>query len=342
MPGFDALTLLQLLKRVVVSSFLFFSGFTPHIWQLLACTHLLKLQVANSNGPIPVLLCRPTGGGKTAVQNATSITLGGGISLMLVPLLALAGDQTSKLRAVAAKQKKVRVYNLDEIKKAKKKRRLQRELIQNLDPSSGITVYLFSSPQTITTDKSWQKCFQKLIELGKMKMVTIDECHLYANFGMEFRGEFVDLKDSLFLLLSSAPNSIPVLFMTATGAKDMVNELEQLTGLVFEKPADILWPYDTTLFQRRNISLQMKFSISPLSELKSQLRKLDEEEIRNNKCIVYTKSVKRCDSLHSQARALMDSEMIPGDVVMVNGTLFIEQKFHNVELFVGSVKKSFV
>jgi hypothetical protein len=47
--------------------------------------------------------------------------MGGGVCLTIVPLLALAGDQTTKIRKAAEKQEAIRVYNLDEIKNSCKK-----------------------------------------------------------------------------------------------------------------------------------------------------------------------------------------------------------------------------
>ena len=131
--------------------------------------------------------------------------------------------------------------------------------------------------------------------------------------------------------------------MTATGTKRMVEELEQLTGLTFNKPNDtmfgkpnkILWPKESAAFSRRNVSIELKFNNSSVSETKSALRELNNPAKANNQFILYTNSVKRCAHLLNQAKLLMDTELIPGDLLTVNGSLFKEQKFHNTELFVG-------
>jgi superfamily II DNA helicase RecQ len=103
------------------------------------------------------------------------------------------------------------------IQELQEKQQLQKALLDDLNQQSAVTVYLFASPQTITTDSTWQGTFDGLIEQWKMKVLTIDECHLFASFGLEFRKEFLDLKDALFSKLAQSPNPIPVLFMTATG-----------------------------------------------------------------------------------------------------------------------------
>ena len=46
--------------------------------------------------PAPVLLVRPTGGGKSSVRDVYSI-MNGGFSLTITPLLSLGADQESKI-----------------------------------------------------------------------------------------------------------------------------------------------------------------------------------------------------------------------------------------------------
>jgi hypothetical protein len=324
-----------IIRTIILAAFAAFHGFVPKTWQLECVSHILKTIVNGYPGPVPILLCRPTGGGKSAVRDCLALIIGGGVALTVVPLLAVAGDQTSKVRRAAQREGNIRVYNLDEYKNSRKKRELQNSLLDELDPNSGITVYLFTSPQTITTDTTWQRTFKTLIEDGKFKLLTIDECHLFASFGLEFRKEFLDLDHTLLQNLNNSPNPVPVLFMTATGTKKMVDELEQLTSLVFTKPDNILWPGNTSDFFRRNVSLELKFNDSSLSDIKAHLRSFHDPTVSQNQFILYTNSVKRCTHLLQQSKSLMDSELIAGDVLTVNGSLFKEQKFHHTDVFVG-------
>jgi hypothetical protein len=323
-----------LLSTVVAMAFAFLHGFAPQAFQEEAAAHLLQAHAVGANGPTSILLCAPTGGGKSAVRDCFSHVIGGGVSLTIVPLLALAGDQTRKIQQIA-EGKPISVYNIDEMKGSKKTRRLQRALIDSLHPDNGHTVYIFSSPQTITRDSSWKKTILKLIDKQLLSSVTIDECHLFANFGVEFRSEFLELEESLFNPLQKADYNVPVLFMTGSGTAKMVTELEQLTGIQFDKDKDILWSSSCSDFARRNVTLNLKFDNSPLREIKTNLRLLDKDTHRNHKIIIYTNSVRRCVSLHDSAASLMNSELIFGDLLSVNGTLFREQKSHDTELFSG-------
>jgi hypothetical protein len=109
------------LAEVIADSFHAFHGFLPKPWQVQTCQHLLRSIIDDPPGAVPILLCRPTGGGKSAVRDCASFAMGGGVCLTIVPLLALAGDQTTKIRKAAERQEAIRVYNLDEIKTVVKK-----------------------------------------------------------------------------------------------------------------------------------------------------------------------------------------------------------------------------
>jgi superfamily II DNA helicase RecQ len=224
------------------------------------------------------------------------LCFGGGVVLTIVPLLALSADQRKKIEIIGSIVDCIEVYNLDTMKNRDAKQGLVRELLE-MDVESGLTVYLFASPQTITGgDKTWARMTARLIEKQKLKLVAIDECHLFANFGMEFRNEFVKLQEELFSLLAATEESIPVLFMTATATRRMVDDLETLTHLSFDTENDILWSSDPVAFSRPEIDITLNFNRSPLQKLKQCVRLLDEN---NNKerSILYSNSRKRCISL---------------------------------------------
>ena len=72
-------------------------GKTPYAWQQKVIAHLCCMQIPQSSiAPAPVLLVRPTGGGKSAVRDVSSI-LSGGFSLTITPLLSLGADQEEKI-----------------------------------------------------------------------------------------------------------------------------------------------------------------------------------------------------------------------------------------------------
>jgi superfamily II DNA helicase RecQ len=66
----------------------------PHDWQDEAISHIIALVKANSCGPL--LLVRPTGGGKSAVRDTVAVILAG-VVLTISPLLSLGSDQNKKI-----------------------------------------------------------------------------------------------------------------------------------------------------------------------------------------------------------------------------------------------------
>jgi superfamily II DNA helicase RecQ len=72
----------------------------------------------------------------------------------------------------------------------------------------------------------------------KLQSFTVDELHLFTKFGMHFRSEFLALKPLVFNRLKDTATTTycPVLVMTATCTKLVVNQFEQMTGITFPNP----------------------------------------------------------------------------------------------------------
>jgi hypothetical protein len=323
-----------LLTSVVATAFETVHGFAPREWQAQEASYILKCCCRPpTNKPQPILLVRTTSGGKSAVRDAVGVCTSG-IVLTIVPLLSLAADQVQKLTKLQEKDPTFSCFNLDKVRNFRARRRLQEQLLA-LPPHTNKCVFLFASPQTFTNDPSWVETYHQLIAKSNVRFLAIDECHLYANFGIEFRAEFFLLRAAILDKLTQGPDhNIVVLFMTASATKGMVEDLEFLTGLVFNKPNDILWPSDIESVMRRNVGIRINFDNSPVRMLKRFIRMLDACQLKE-KMIMYSNSLKRCLRLLQAVRKFMDDEAIDGDVVAVNGGLFKEQKFHNTELFVG-------
>jgi superfamily II DNA helicase RecQ len=91
----------------------------------------------------------------------------------------------------------------------------------------------------------------------QLRFMAIDECHLYASFGIEFRSEFYLLRGTLLEQLNTCTqHNIVILFMTASATKSMVEDLELLTALTFAKPNDVLWPSDLASIMHHSIRIK--------------------------------------------------------------------------------------
>ena len=85
---------------------------TPHDWQTRIIHDLV--QSHRSNNKSTMLIVRPTGGGKSLVYQVAGYLMKG-ITLFISPLLALASDQTRKLRKVTCTQPDFISLHLDDM-----------------------------------------------------------------------------------------------------------------------------------------------------------------------------------------------------------------------------------
>ena len=329
------------LEQAILRSFTDWHGKTARPWQVNACGEVIKRHTIQPTvSPIlrPVLLVRSTGGGKSAVRDVSGF-LCGGISITIVPLLSLAADQTSKLTHLSLSQglhHRLRVFNLDVIRSEKLNTLLRNHLeeLSSTDTSKK-RVFLFTSPQKITNNPSWQQTIARCCHNGSLRLLAVDECHLYATHGMEFRAEFAELRKCLFKTITRQSKiPLPVLFMTATASSAMVEDLQTLTGLRFDVTQDLIWPNRHSGVHCRNICLDLSFKDTALRRIKAELIKTCQSP-NGQKIIVYSNSRKAIQNLHKNCRAEFNRLAIQKDILLVHGTMFREQKFHHTNLFVG-------
>ena len=116
-------------RDVIKCAFSTAHPFTPKGWQVDVGSKLLSASCDTTRaGPIPILLVRPTGGGKSAVRDAVGLCLGG-VILTICPLLSLAADQVDKLKPLANREANVDVFNVDAIQNSRRNRELQQDLL---------------------------------------------------------------------------------------------------------------------------------------------------------------------------------------------------------------------
>ena len=88
----------------------------------------------------------------------------------------------------------------------------------------------------------WKTVVIGLINRRVLKLVCVDEIHLFVMFGLTFRKEFTLLKASFFRHLIDNSNTVdntngcyclkvPLLLMTATFNRELISLLEQMIGI---------------------------------------------------------------------------------------------------------------
>ena len=201
--------------------------------------------------------------------------------------------------------------------------------------SISTSVLVFSSAQALTDNPIYRTMLHSLLNM-KLVLVCIDEVHLFVQFGLWFRSEFVRLKSVLFDHLRRGADSdktlVPVLFMTATCDRDLLGQLEILTGLTF-LVHNIFWPDVIGMQQRRQRISYMPSNramgtITPL--ITGLMRKQDGSQF-----IIYSNSRVRLESAHLRLLSSLDAvqPLCKRDVILITGPMSKEQRFHQTHLF---------
>jgi superfamily II DNA helicase RecQ len=125
-------------------------------------------------------------------------------------------------------------YHLDEVKTAASRNRIVQELL-DLESNTTKSIFLFASPQAITNDTNpWRSMLLTLHRKGILRLVVIDELHLYLQFGLSLRSEFKMLTSLLLDKLFPVNNqrSHPALLvMNATISQRWLHTFRKMTKL---------------------------------------------------------------------------------------------------------------
>jgi superfamily II DNA/RNA helicase len=180
---------------------------------LRAAVHAAFLTPAGSTTTI----CLPTGGGKSLAFQLPALAWQneGGLTVVIVPTVALAKDQETRFRTALKSRRGHQIEipvplafhgGLDESDR--------RAMLQAV--RGGQTPIVFTSPEAaigVLRDPLFEAARQ-----GRLRIFAVDEAHLIAQWGEEFRPEFQSLAGLRDSLLEACPPAAPfrTLLLTAT------------------------------------------------------------------------------------------------------------------------------
>jgi superfamily II DNA helicase RecQ len=156
-------------------------GHDPHPWQADILVTLFPKKKGH-----PHLLVRPTGGGKSMIWDVFTSTKSVTVVLSIASLLSLSKDQTTKLEMKARTSKLVSIH-LDEYRSKEEVNAIVASVA--LVPQSTASLILFASPQVL--ENKYRGLLRMLIQKKMLSMVCVDEVHLFVQFGLRFRAEFL-------------------------------------------------------------------------------------------------------------------------------------------------------
>lgn len=227
-----------------------------------------------------VFVNMPTGGGKSlAFQLSAAIC--SGVTIVIMPLISLINDQIRYLNSINLKN----IFLKDDF-------HFEKNFIYKNFETSNLTErikLIYLTPEKLFLSESTFNFVNTLYIKGLIDRFVIDEVHCLAQWGKDFRPEYLNLSK----LKEDFP-LVPLLAMTATAnidARDEIIEFLNLKNcLVFRSS-----------YNRSNIYLEVKDKTkcsNPLKDISNFIR----STYPNGSGIIYCSSRKECESIANKLK----------------------------------------
>ncbi len=203
------------------------------------------------------LVLMATGGGKSLCYQIPALVREG-VGVVVSPLIALMQDQVDALTAVG-----VRAGFLNSTQDPDERRLVEQAFL------AGELDLLYLAPERLRLDSTLH-----LFDRGKMSLFAIDEAHCVAQWGHDFRPDYLALS-----VLHERWPAVPRIALTATATKATHQEIAQRLNLVDAR-------HFVASFDRPNI----QYRIVPKDEPQRQLLHLLRTEHDGDAGIVYRQS----------------------------------------------------
>jgi superfamily II DNA/RNA helicase len=173
-----------------------------------------------------ILVNLPTGSGKSTVALAPAFVKGQpvGVSVVVVPTIALALDQERRMRELLGGTQQRFAYTQST---PKEERRAMRQGLRD-----GVQTVVFVSPESVTGTMSY--ALFDAARAGHLRYFVVDEAHLVDQWGTEFRPDFQAMagirRELLDVQQSAGYEPFRTVLMTATLAPSAADLLVEFFG----------------------------------------------------------------------------------------------------------------
>jgi ATP-dependent DNA helicase RecQ len=227
-----------------------------------------------------VLCVMPTGAGKSLCYQLPAV-VGGGLTMVVSPLISLMEDQVQQLRDenIPAAFLNSSLPPAD-----------QREVMAQLN--SGFEGLLYIAPERLLAAH-----FQPMLERLRPRLLAVDEAHCISQWGHDFRPEYSRLGEARRRL-----GDPPAIALTATATQDVRADI--VTQLGLRNPNVVVTGFDRPglLYESRRIEKGVNKNAMLLDLLKDE----------PGSAIVYCATRKAVDQLCAELpRSLRDRRVIP-------------------------------
>ncbi|WP_199431275.1 DNA helicase RecQ [Qaidamihabitans albus] len=189
------------------------------------------------------LVLMPTGGGKSLCYQIPAL-IREGVGVVISPLIALMQDQVDALRALG-----VRAGFLNSTQDPDERRLVEAEFL------SGELDLLYLAPERLRAESAL-----RLLDRGKVSLFAIDEAHCVAQWGHDFRPDYLALSE-----LHERWPEVPRIALTATATKATHAEIASRLNLEDAR-------HFVASFDRPNIQYRIVGKNEPRKQLLELLR----------------------------------------------------------------------
>jgi len=243
-----------------------------------------------------VFVCMPTGGGKSLTFQLPAI-IDKGVTLVIMPLLALIYDQVTQME-----QKNIEVINLSswggqvswsEYKALLDLYKANRGLMEKWKFSEQMPYpkMIFTTPEKVSRSSNFMNFLKGLYNLGILDRIVIDEAHCVSQWGHDFRKDYLNLK----ILKEEFPD-VSVMALTATAPENV--KIDVIYNLKMNNPL-----YFQNSFNRPNLI----FEVRPKTKnVLNDIVAFIKETYPKKTGIIYTATIKEaeqvCEELKTKFR----------------------------------------
>ena len=275
-----------------------------------------------------------TGGGKSHILRMIA-TMVGGIIVVIVPLLLLTADQMIKIKVALQDFGSVEAHNLDDLSLHDLRTAVIPRMKEiNYDSSS--TMFLFTSPQYLANNSIILDAILQCHALQTLRLIAIDEAHIYAMHGRTFREAMRILQKIMFERIYKVGGWHPLfLAMTATMTLSLLSSFAILTNVDWTLKHHQLWS-TAGEFRRRYIY----FGLHVMSTIgKGILDSLiDLLKRRPTACaFIFVNFVTESAHWAELVEDRLTEAHVPGDVIIINGHMDKHEKFSFVRLLTRDI-----